>query len=150
MTTDHELDLFLATTRPALERALTARWGLPAGADAAADALEYAVRNWQRMSAMQNPAGYLFRVGCSRARRDHARRKRELVAQPAMADAPLDIDLQRALMKLKWEQRVAIILVHGHGHTYASAAELLDVPVTTITNHINRGLARLRTLLEER
>ncbi len=46
--------------------------------------------------------------------------------------------------------RVAIILVHGHGHTYASAAELLDVPVTTITNHINRGLARLRTLLEER
>ncbi|MGH1490332.1 MAG: RNA polymerase sigma factor [Acidimicrobiales bacterium] len=52
-------------------------------------------------------------------------------------------------MDLKPDQRVAIVMVHGHGHSYAEAAEVLGVPITTVSNHLNRGLGRLRQYLEE-
>ncbi len=99
---------------------------------------------------MANPAGYLFRVGQSYGSRLSLRRRRSvlLVDQPTTADALFDADLQAALMKLKPNERVAIVLVHSHGYSYAEVAEILDVPATTVTNHLNRGLARLRKHLE--
>lgn len=150
---DVSFDQFIARARPALERALVARFGVHDGMDAAAEALAYAVREWERVSAMDNPAGYLYRVGVSSTTRRQRRQRRHdalLTADSVGVLAqPIDVDLQRALLRLKPEQRVAVVLVHGNGHTYAEVAALLDVPVTTVTNHIHRGLARLRTLLED-
>ena len=145
------VNAFVERAAPVLERALIARFGVAAGCDAAAAALEYAVQNWQRLSPMENPAGYLFRVGATHARRDIRRAGRHtiLAVEPSTTDRPVDIDLQRALIHLKWEQRVSLLLVHAHGHSYASASEILGIPVTSITNHLTRGLERLRTLLEE-
>jgi DNA-directed RNA polymerase specialized sigma24 family protein len=145
------LDAFLSELRPDLERALVARFGLHDGMDAAAEALAYGCAEWERLAAMSNPAGYLYRVGESKGRRWQGRRRRTvlLVEEPTSVDRPVDIDLQRALSRLKSDQRVAIVLVHAHGHTYATAAEVMDVPITTVTNHIHRGLARLRRLLED-
>jgi len=99
---------------------------------------------------MDNPAGYLFRVGQSYASRLSSRWSRSslLVDQPVTSEISFDPDLQAALMKLKPDERVAIVLVHSHGHSYAEVAEVLDIPVTTVTNHLNRGLSRLRKLLE--
>ena len=148
---DTELGEFVAISSPVLQRALVARYGIPTGLDAAADAIEYAYSNWPRVSTMKNPVGYLFKVGASHAGRElrAARRQRALVHDPATTNTPLDLDLQQALIRLPWAQRVAILLVHGHGHTYAEAARIVDLPVATITNHINRGLQRLRRILEE-
>ncbi|MFZ4720925.1 MAG: RNA polymerase sigma factor [Ilumatobacteraceae bacterium] len=146
------VDEFLVEARPILERALVARFGLRDGMDAASDAVEYALANWPRVGVMQNPKGYLFKVGHSKATRA-IRRSRRLTAladSPTTADAPVDVDLQRALLQLPWELRVAVMLVHAHGHTYASAAEVLDIPVTTITNHVQRGMTQLRKLVTER
>ncbi len=114
------------------------------------EAVAYAVEHWSRLASMTNPAGYLFRVGQSYGSRSSSRRQRSdlLVDQPATSDDPFDPDLQSALKKLKPDERVAIVLVHSHGHSYADVADILDVPVTTVTNHLNRGLARLRKLLE--
>ena len=42
---------------------------------------------------------------------------------------------------------MAVLLVHAHGHTYEEAAAVLGVPVTTVRNHLHRGLARLRATL---
>ena len=72
-----------------------------------------------------------------------------LVDDPVSVDTAVDLDLQRALMRLKPDQRVAVVLVHAHGHSYADAASLMDIPVTTVTNHVTRGLARLRQFLED-
>ncbi len=137
---------FIASSRVALERALVARYGVADGLDAAAQAVEYAYAHWSRISLMGNPSGYLFRVGQSHARRwlRSSRRLTALVADPVTTDRPIDIDLQRALLRLPWQQRVSIVLVHAHGHSYAEAARIMDLPVTTITNHVNRGLHRLR------
>lgn len=141
----------LDDARRRLERALVARFGIDVGADAAADAVLYAVENWERVGRMANPVGYLYRVGVTRAGRS-ARRRRSLdllVDHPITTDRPVDVDLQRALGALRPEQRIAIVLVHGHGHSYAEVAEILDVPVTSVTNHVHRGLARVRRRLEE-
>ncbi len=142
---------FVSDARPNLERALVARFGLHDGMEAASVAIDYAFNEWPRVSAMANPVGYLYRVGQSSARRTSSfrRRSRALVDEPVTVDAPVDVDLQRALMRLRADHRVAVVLVHAHGHSYASAAEMMDVPVTTLTNHVTRGLARLRRLLEE-
>lgn len=142
---------FLVAARPDLERALVARFGLHDGMDAASSAVDYAYQHWPRLAAMDNPAGYLYRVAVSSARNVERRRRTEpLVADPATVDEPFDIDLQRALAQLNPDHRVAVVLVHAHGHTYAAAARILGVPVTTITNHLNRGLAGLRRLMERR
>ncbi|MFM2078785.1 MAG: hypothetical protein RJA49_2675 [Actinomycetota bacterium] len=143
---------FLSEAQPILERALVARFGLRDGMDAASDAVEYAVANWPRVSAMENPKGYLFKVGHSRALRAirRARRLTAFVSEPITTDTPVDVDLQRALLRLPWELRVAVMLVHAHGHTYASAAEVLDIPVTTLTNHVNRGMTQLRKVVTAR
>ncbi len=140
----------LAALRPGLERALIARLGIEDGTEAAADAVSWALEHEDRVRAMHNPAGYLCRVGQSSARRVRRRRgsMTALIAEPVSSQEPVDVDLQRALMRLKPEQRVAILLVHAHGHTYAEAAQLLGLPVTSVTNHIQRGLVRLRRLME--
>ena len=142
---------FLAVARPRLERALVARFGVDDGLEAAAEATAYGVAHWPDLQTMANPIGYLYRVGERRGRRLARRWQRieALVHEPATHDGVLDVDLQRALIRLKPSERVAVVLVYAHGHTYAQAAEILDLPVTTITNHLNRGMTRLRRILEQ-
>jgi RNA polymerase sigma-70 factor (ECF subfamily) len=141
---------FLSDAQHRLERALVARFGVDDGLEAAADAMAFAVEHWPRLSVMDNPLGYLYRVGETKGRR-LARRWRPfdgLVHEPRTEDGVVDVDLQRALLRLKPAERVAVVLVHGHGHSYRDVADVLDVPVTTVTNHLHRGLARLRSILE--
>jgi RNA polymerase sigma factor (sigma-70 family) len=141
---------FFDDARCRLERALVARFGVDDGLDAAAEAMAYAVEHWDRLEPMANPIGYLYRVGQTRGRRLARRWHRldALVHEPLTSDGVIDVDLQRALLRLKPRERVAVVLVHAHGHTYREAAEVLDVPVTTVTNHVSRGMARLRRILE--
>lgn len=136
--------------RERLERALIARFGMDDGLDAAAEAMLYAATHSDRLERMENPVGYLYRVGQTAGRRLRSRWNRldQLVSAASEHDRPLDIDLQRALARLKPNERVAIVLVHAHGHTYAEAAKILDMPVTTVNNHLSRGLTRLRTLMD--
>ncbi len=145
-----DLARFLGDAQARLERALVARFGIDDGLEAASDALAYAVENWDRVAAMENPVGYLYRVGETSGRRRTRRWQRIglLVREPITSDGPADVDLQRALLGLSDAQRVAVVLVHGHGHSYAEAAKVLDVPVTSVTNHLHRGLTRLRSILE--
>lgn len=141
---------FLADARCRLERALVARFGVEDGLEAAAEALVFAAENWDRLQPMDNPIGYLYRVGQTRGERLTRRWRRIglLVDEPVTVDDVVDVDLQRALTRLRPEQRVSIVLVHAHGYSYQEAAEVLGIPVTTITNHLNRGMTRLRRIME--
>ena len=60
---------FVAETEPVLRRVLTAAWGSERGREATAEALAYGWEHWERIREMENPAGYLYRVGRDRARR---------------------------------------------------------------------------------
>jgi len=94
---------------------------------------------------MDNAPGYLFRVGQSRTRR----------RRPALTFAPQDYDdpvvesaLTPALKALSARQRTAVVLVHGFGWTLREVAELTETKVTTVQNHLERGLAKLRRAIE--
>jgi DNA-directed RNA polymerase specialized sigma24 family protein len=139
---------FAGDARRRLRTVLGAHYGADVGADAAAEALAYAWEHWPRVGAMDNPLGYLYRVGQSAAQTELRRgRKPDLPPVPPALQAAVDPELPRALLELSPQQRAAVLLVHAHGWTFAEAADALSVSVSTLRNHLNRGLTRLRQLL---
>lgn len=58
-------------------------------------------------------------------------------------------ELAALLLDLPWEARVAIVLKHVVGLSYAEISEALDRPAGTVRSDVSRGLARLRETLEE-
>ena len=133
---------FVRTTEPRLRRALVAAYGGPAGREATAEALAYAWEHWERLADIDNLAGYLYRVGQSRTRW----RRAPITFAPAVAyDEPVvEPGLARALASLSVRQRTAVVLVHGFGWTLREVAEHTGIKVTTVQNHLERGLAKLR------
>jgi RNA polymerase sigma factor (sigma-70 family) len=70
-----------------------------------------------------------------------------LFAVPDADDHSFEPGLPAALAGLTQRQRVAVVLVHGYGYTLREVAELTGIRQTTVQNHLNRGLARLRSTL---
>ena len=117
------------------------------GADVTAEALAYGFEAWERVESMENPAGFLYRVGQSAARREF-RPQGFLPQSAASGDPVFEPGLAPALESLTEPQRVGVVLVHGFGWTLREAAELLGVEVSTLRTHIERAIAKLRTALE--
>lgn len=130
-----------------LRAGLVAAYGPDVGADAAAEALAYGFEHWERLSDMANPAGYLYRVGQSEARK-HFRPSGYLPAAPAPGLPHFEPGLAPALELLTESQRVGVVLVHALGWTQREAAQLLDVDVSTLRTHIARAMTKLRAALE--
>ncbi len=68
--------------------------------------------------------------------------------QQAVAADELSL-LAGHLLKLPWQMRLAVVLRHVVGLTYAEIAEALDRPLGTVKADVHRGLAHLRNNLEE-
>ena len=147
--TTASFETFIASAEPRLRRTFVARFGVEHGNDVTADVLAYAWEHWETLAVTANPVGYLYRVGQSQARR-YRRWARPVVfpSEPSLAGADIEPGLGRALSRLSDDQRVAVILVHSYGWTYAEAAEALGTPISTFRNHLHRGMTRLRTVLE--
>jgi RNA polymerase sigma-70 factor (ECF subfamily) len=138
-------EAFVRDAEPRLRKALIAARGPLDGRDATAEALAFAWEHWPRVQSMENPVGYLFRVGQSRTR------PRKPVAFPDAGTTSLpDFEpaLVRALAELTDAQRVTVFLVHGCGWRHAEVAEVLEVTASTVATHLQRGTARLREILE--
>lgn len=144
---DDGFSAFFADVEPRLRRALVAAYGPEVGREALADALAHGWEHWSRVATMENPAGYLYRVGQSRARRH---RRRPLRFPPVSeAVAPwIEPGLPAALDGLSEQQRVAVVLAHGYGCTQREIGDLLGVAPSTVQNHVERGMAKLRAALE--
>lgn len=142
-TATDQFDEFVQTAGRRLQHSLVAAHGLAIGSDAAQAALAYCWEHWSRVSAMDNPHGYLFRVGQNAARREY-----RPVAVPGTVEPVVQPEfepqLMNALRTLTEHQRVAVLLIHGHGYPLTEAAEVLDVSVSTVRNHLRRGTEKLR------
>jgi DNA-directed RNA polymerase specialized sigma24 family protein len=145
-TREERFSRFAADVEPRLKRALVAWYGVEVGSEATADALELAWERWESVEAMANPVGYLFRVGQSRSRR-YRRRAVGLPAVPASELPDIDPRLPAALAGLSARQRAAVLLVHAHGWTQTEAADALGCGVSSLRNHLERGMRRLRASL---
>lgn len=143
-------DAYFRVAEPLLRRALVAGFGSEVGRDAAAQALEYGWRNWSRVSGLDDPTGYLYRVGERWARR-HRRRLAPVLFGPSLApsDRHFEPTLTKALSNLPRRQRQVVVLVHGYGLSHSEAAALLNVARSSVQNHAERGLAALRRSIGE-
>lgn len=130
-----------------LRAGLVAAYGPDVGADAAAEALAYGFEHWDRLGDMDNPAGYLYRVGQSEARK-HFRPMGYLPVIPAPGLPDFEPGLAPALESLTESQRAGVVLVHALGWTQRDAAQLLDVDISTLRTHIARAMTKLRAALE--
>jgi len=133
-----------------LRAAFLAQYGLQMGNEVAAETMAWAWEHRDELSEMENPAGYLFRVGQSRSRRYIRWQQEHLRLPPENAESAMswtEPQLPNALAALGDEERTAVILVHCFQWTYAEVGELLDLPVTTVRNRLHRGLSRLRVYL---
>lgn len=139
-----EFEVFVRDAEPRLRRALVAAYGFEDGRDATAEALGFAWEHWDRLRGMANAPGYLFRVAQSRRRR---KKVPVLFDTSDWAEHRFEPGLPRALATLSERQRLAVVLVHGFGYTLREVAEMTGIRQTTVQNHAERGLARLRNIL---
>ena len=75
--------------------------------------------------------------------------RRADLAAPAEAERAVEADaIDRAMNELPPEQREVIALVLVEGLSYREAAELLDLPIGTLTSRLTRGRQALARKLE--
>lgn len=145
-TAQHRFDDVVDAANERLWRAFVAVRGVAGADDALAEALAWAWEHRDRLLVMDNPIGYLYRVGLTRSTP-----RPVPVVLPAPAELSLpDVEpgLIPALLELSDNQRAAVWLVHACGWSYEDVAEALGIGRSTVGNHVARGLAALRKQLE--
>ena len=146
MVVDEEFHAFVVEVEPRLRRSLVALCGPDRAREAVQLALIYAWDHWDRVRQMDNPSGYLYRVARSRIR--WRRSLRVLSVRGEDGRMPhVEPGLERALGRLTEQQRVVVLLVKGAQWTYQEVADHLNVSVSTVRTHLDRGLDRLRSEL---
>lgn len=152
---DDRFSALCADVEPRLRRALVAVHGPDIGSDAAAEALAWAWEHLERLERMTNPAGYLWRVGSTAARRLRRGGAREVEMDEgfvagsssslsgAGSSAP-EPAVAAALDRLPARQRAAVLLVHGYGYGLREAADVLGCRVRTLRTHLDRGMTSVR------
>ena len=139
---------FVRDVEPRLLRALVAHYGPVDGREATVDALSWAWEHWDRLDEVDNKLAYLYRVGQSATRRFTSRPAPSALGVPPQQRVPdVDPGLLPALAELSDQQRTVVVLVHAFGWTQTEVAELLEINVSTVREHIARALSRLRARL---
>ncbi|MGI9624944.1 MAG: sigma factor-like helix-turn-helix DNA-binding protein [Acidimicrobiales bacterium] len=139
-----EFTEFVAVYEVRIRESLIATYGGEIGREAAAEALAYGWEHWDRIGAMENPAGYLYTVGLSQGRKRLP--KRRPIFDPVETSHTPDVEprLPEALAALSERQRTVVVLIHCFQWTQSEVGELLGLSKTTIQNHLERGMGGLR------
>jgi RNA polymerase sigma factor (sigma-70 family) len=140
-------DEFVLESGPRLRAGLVAAYGPDRGLDATAEALAYGWEHWERVGAMDNVVGYLYRVGQSAARR-LARPLREFPMPDDDAVRDFEPQLIPALGLLSESQRVCVLMIHGLGWSQVEVAEVLEISSSSVRTHLARALKHLRDQLK--
>ena len=139
--------VFVGEAEPRLRQALSATLGSEPGREATAEALTHAWEQWERLSTMDNPVGYLYVVGRDKGRRA-ARRRRPVFYEVNPVSTPwVEPGLPAAIGSLPDRQREVVVLLHCFEWTMSEVADLLEVSKSTVQQHAERGMAALRVAL---
>ncbi len=148
-------EAFFRAEHPRLLRALYLLTGSLAEADdLAQEAMARAYERWDRVGAMDSPAGYVYRTALnlhrSRVRR-LAFRARRLVGGDFPHD-PIDLaetraEILRLLSELPHGQREALVLVGWLGMTSEEAGAVLGIEPVSVRVRVARARAALRGTL---
>lgn len=110
---------------------------------------------WDRVGAMDDPTGYLYRTALNAHRSAYRRTvraaKRAISPQPerdpfvTVADRD---EVLRALARMTPRQRAAMVLTELHGFTTEEAARMLGIRPGTVRVLVSKGRAALRSSTE--
>lgn len=141
------VDELITELAPRLRAALVAAYGVEVGTEAAAETVAWAFEHRDRVDRLENPAGYLYRVGQTSAGR--YRQRLSLLPEAPIQHLPdIEPGLIPALEELSERQRLVVVMVHGLGWSQAAVGELLDVSASTVAAHLRRAMESLRTSLK--
>lgn len=151
--TDQGFEEFVRADGERLRRVMSSQYGVDIGCESTDSALAWAWEHWDRLRGMSNPAGYLYRVAQTQARRTIARgRPVTFPPEPTVgadSGASIDGDLAVALLSLPDQQRLAVLMVHVYGWTPIEVGRITGTPAVTVRSHLRRGLRHLRTSLSK-
>jgi RNA polymerase sigma-70 factor (ECF subfamily) len=120
--------------------------------DIAQDAYLRAFRAWGHFNGSDVRA-WLYTIALRLAFNQLRRRRRWLAAirrlEPKPWRDPTDPDLWAAFAELDPRTRSALLLNVVDGYTQTETAEILSVPVGTVSSWISRGRARMREALSQ-
>lgn len=146
--TDPRVGRLFESFAPRLRQALLAYGGSHDIDDAVADTFTYLCEHSDRVLAMANPHGYLYRVARSRVSKSR-RRQPTLPPVPPTLQPEVEPGLPAALATLSDKQRVSVFLTTGLGWSAREVGEFLGIGESSVRNHCARGLAKLRAHLGE-
>lgn len=139
-----------------IHRALALAVGNPAVAREAADeAMARAYARWDRVRRLDNPAGWVFRVGLNWATSWWRKVRRERPPAddwqaPVAAPDPAGLAARSALDRLPTGQRTVIVCRVLLDLSTAETAAVLNLTEGTVRSRLSRGLAELRVALAEK
>jgi len=138
---------FVEETEPRLRRALSAAFGSELGREATSEALAYGWQHWDRVEGMDNPAGYLYRVGRDRARR--MQRQDPVVDRVPLGggDPWVEPGLTAALADLSEKQRVVVSLLYAFDWSMSEVSDFLGVSKSTVQSYERRAMRKLQAAL---
>jgi len=147
-STDPRVAALFSELEPRLRQALFAYAGPADVDDAIGETFAHLCADAQRILAMGNPHGYLYRVA-----RDKTRGPRRLTPTlpPVRHELQPEVtpELAPALARLSPNQRTSVFLAAGLGWSWIEIAEFLGTSVSTVRNHYRRGIEKLRTEIGE-
>jgi RNA polymerase sigma-70 factor (ECF subfamily) len=124
--------------------------------DLAQEALLRTYERWDRVAAMDSPAGYVYRTALnlhrSRLRSVLLRMRRRFAAVPGEdLSGPVSAshDIRTALAELPRGQREAVILVEWLGLGSAEAGRVLGIDASSVRGRLHRARASLQEKLED-
>lgn len=134
-------------TQNAIERALAraAQWRAPA--TDAADQVQAAVRSWM-FGIMKN--AWIDDLRAKKRQREIPGGDDVEIADDTHSAQETRLSIDAALQRLPEEQQLAVSLVLIEGLSYQEAADILEIPVGTLTSRLSRGRETMATLLDGR
>jgi len=110
---------------------------------------------WDRVSTLENPAGYLYRTAMNLFRKRLRRAKvamRKVVGRFEPLDAYEVVDARetviQGLRELTPAQRATVVLTNLRGFSSEEAADMLGMSAATVRALASRGRARMRKAVE--
>lgn len=105
---------FYRDVEPRIRRALVAMCGVNGAVDATAVAMVLAYRRWDEISAMDNPAGYIYRVARNAARSRASRCPPSPPTRPSVTWTARPLDLLGERSDAAYADGTAVAVGHLH------------------------------------
>ena len=123
-------------------------------------AQEAFLRTWQKLHTLRSPGafgGWLRRIAVNvflqyNRRKSLATQESDEVESYALVedgDPSAQIDLQKALARLKPVERLCVVLAYDERMSHSEICSATDLPLGTVKSHISRGATRLRQYLKD-